>query len=204
MSNWHTLPRRLWGIVTPRGALANLLGRDKYRELLAAATLQALRSGVGLPSGFTNDDLVAVYCYTYQNLRTLTYKSLNAVLWGEPRWAKKELLELAAHLTVALEKLPAHTGFCWRSTKFDVTAGLGHPVGATVQYPAFTSTSRLARNQPRQGGSYIVVLSKSGRYSGGISRFPKEAEVLFLPGTVFNVLTNQVIGGIRQIDLEEV
>lgn len=156
-----------------------------------------------LPTGFSNDDLVAVYWYTHQKLRKLTYKSLNAVLWGQYRPARKELLEMSAHLTVALEKLPPFTGACWRTTRFDVTQGWPHPASGTVQYPAFTSTSRKKRGMPDWGGSYIRIDGISGRYIGGISRFPDEEEVLFLPGTVFNVLTNRVVDGIRELHLVE-
>jgi hypothetical protein len=188
----------------PTGALCDLLGKAAYRDLLALATRQVLLSGMPLPNNFSNDDLVAVYWYTHQTLRKLTYKSLNAVLWGQHRAAKKELLEMCAHLTIALEKLPPYVGPCWRTAKFDVTKDCPHPTGATVQYPAFTSTSRRIRDIPSWGGTYIELESRSGRYIGGISRFRGEDEVLFLPGTVFKVLTNRDNGGIRLLNLVEV
>ena len=203
MSNWLSLPKRLWGIARPSGAQCDLVGRDKYRELLATATQRILVTGEPLPRGFSNDDLVAVYWYTHQKLRKLTYKSLNAVLWGQYRPARKELLEMCAHLVVALEKLPTFVGPCWRTAKFDVTKGCPHPTGGVVQYPAFTSTSRKKRGVPDWGGSYIRVEGVTGRYIGGISRFPDEEEVLFLPGTAFNVLTNRIVGGIRELHLVE-
>jgi hypothetical protein len=195
---------RLWGLLRPHGALCSVLGRDNYRVLLAEAIKQVIRSGMSLPGNFTNDDLVAVYWYTHQNLKSLNYKSLNAVLWSVPRKEKKELLELSAHLTIALEKLPPFEGRCWRTAKFDVTAQLAHAEGTTVQYPAFTSTSKSLRKRPINGGSYILLTSKTGRYVGGISRFPGEAEVLFMPGAIFNVLTNNQNGGTRELEMEEV
>lgn len=201
--NWLSLPRRLWGIARPTGSLCALLGRDKYRELLALGTQKVLRSRATLPANFSNDDLVAVHWYTHQKLRKLNYKSLNAVLWGQYRAEKKELLELSAHLTVALEKLPPFVGTCWRTAKFDVTGACAHPEGGTTQYPAFTSTSRQPRVPPSPGGTFIKLESRTGRYIGGMSRFPDEEEVLFLPGTTFDVLTNQVVGGIRQILMVE-
>lgn len=78
-----------------------------------------------------------------------------------------------------------------------------HAVGATIAYPAFTSTSQLDR-VAMPGGTLIVISSRTGKFIGGISRFPGEAEVLFQPAATFAVLINRVIGGIREIYLEEV
>lgn len=203
MSIWLSLPKRLWGMAFPAGPLCELLGKGQYRELLALATRRLLQSGMPLPNNFSNDDVVSVYWYTHQTLRTLTYKSLNAVLWGQYRPAKRELLEMCAHLTVALEKLPAYRGPCWRTSKFDVTSTAPHPTGRVIQYPAFTSTSREPRRMPPSGGTYIEVEVRTGRYIGGLSRFPDEQEVLLLPGTIFEVLTNRLIGGIREIHMVE-
>lgn len=204
MVNFLSLFKRLWGIAYPRGPLCELVGKGKYRELLALGTRQLVMSGMRLPSNFNNDDVVSVYWYTHQNLRTLNYKSLNAVLWGQHRPAKRELLELCAHLTVALEKLPPYTGPCWRTAKFDVTVAAPHVTGQSVQYPAFTSTSRKLRAMPPPGGSYIEVEVRTGRYIGGLSRFADEEEVLLLPGTTFEVLTNRVTGGTREIHMVEI
>lgn len=202
MSNWSSLHSRLWAIAFPTGPLCVLLGKSAYRELLALATRQLLRSGMPLPRDFNNDDVVSVYWYTHQTLQTLTYKSLNAVLWGQYRSAKRELLEMCAHLTIALEKLPPYVGSCWRTSTFDVTLTTPHPTGLPVQYPAFTSTSCKPRRMPRVG-TYIEVEVRTGRYIGGLSRFPGEEEVLLLPGTTFEVLTNRLTLGTREIHMVE-
>lgn len=204
MLRTYDLLKRVVGLIRPTGPLCDLLTPEKYRELLAKGIRVVFASRMTLPSNFTNDDLVAIYWYTHQNTKPYTYKSLNAVMWGEPRPLKKELLELSSHLTIALEKLPPFNGVCWRTAVFDVTRQLAHPEGTVVQYPAFTSTSSQNRKQPKNGGSYMVIMSSTGRDISGLSRFPNEAEILMLPGTNFRILTNELDSGTRVILMEEV
>lgn len=196
--------KRVIGLIRPSGPLCDLLTKENYRYLLVKAIRAVLTSRMALPNDFTNDDLVTIFWYTHQNTKPYTYKSLNAVMWGEPRPLKKELLELSSHLTLALEKLPPFQGICWRTTRFDVTRKLAHPVGNVVQYPAFTSTSSQPRTQPKNGGSYMLIMCSTGRDVSGLSRFPNETEILMLPGTNYHVLTNELDSGTRIILMEEV
>lgn len=202
MSSLLKLPIRIIGMLAPRGRLFEIFGRNQYRELLAESTVNVIRSKMTLPSDFNNDDLVIVYWYTHQKLQGLTYKSLNAVLWGEYRANQTILLELSAMLEVALKKLPDYRGTCWRTTKTDVHNTLPHVDGTSVTYLGFTSTSKVARRAVA-GGTRVVLASVTGKFIGGISRFPGEAEVLFPPSTTFNVLTNRMVGGTRELILEQ-
>ena len=157
-----------------------------------------------LPATFTDDDLVMVYWYTHQTLTKLTYKSLNAVLRNAPHPSRKKLLEISSHLTIALEKLPSFQGDCWRTSSNDIGQGHQWATGNVVQYSAYMSSSKNPRTWPNLGGTFIFIQSKYGRYIGGISRYPHEEEVLFLPGSEFLVLTNNMSTGIRRLILEEV
>lgn len=182
--------------------VAPIIGNFAFRRLRAAATVKIVESKTPIPIDFNTDDLVAIYLYTHQQLHTYHYKSLNQVLRGLGHRKRKELLILAAALETALRKLPPYEGFLSRETGFDQAELNKHRVGAIVTYPAFTSTSKKPK-APLTRAIALEIYGKSGRCIEGFSRFPAEEEVLFLPGTQFQVLHVTRRNGKINIVLEE-
>ena len=92
-----------------------------------------------------------------------------------------------------LSKLPNFTGFVNRGGELPADQRAQHTVGATVVYPAFTSTSRGNGFGSRDR---FVIQSYTGKSIDRLSRFNNEEEVLFRPGARFKILhiENQAAG----------
>jgi hypothetical protein len=102
----------------------------------------------------------------------------------------------------ALEALPDHVGTVYRGETL-------HPgdrwlddyqPGNVVPRDAFTSSSV---DNPFQGNVQYTIKSHHGRSVGEVSYFPSETEVLFKPGTRFEILDRQTIDGVIRIVMRE-
>ncbi len=186
----------------PVNPVQRLIGASAYQDLLTHARKAIVSSKAALPAGFGDDDLVLVYLYTHQELRTYHYRNINAVLRGAWHPKKKQLLALASLLSDALRKMPPFVGQSVRIMQMDAATAAQHQVGHVVCYKAFTSSGDTHWT-PAPGQVRLTIAGKSGRFIGDLSRFPHEREVLFLPGTRFRVLAANSIAGTIHYVLEE-
>jgi hypothetical protein len=195
---------RSWFHPIPKhNQVAAIIGRFGYRKLLVQGRARLTRSQQKVPFDFTDDDIVLVYLYTHQTLRHYHYKSLNKVLRGLDHPKRDELLRLAGLVSTSLRKLPPHVGFTSRVTYLDRASLDEHRLGTTVTYLGFTSSSKLAWT-PKRGQIQLTIYGKTGRYIGGMSRFPHEEEVLYCPGTKFRIVQADTTFGIMKFVMEEV
>ncbi|MCU1643424.1 MAG: putative NAD(+)--arginine ADP-ribosyltransferase [Nocardia sp.] len=97
-----------------------------------------------------------------------------------------EQQKLVADMASGLEKLPAYDGTVWRGTHLKPEQLARYVPGARVTEPSFTSTSRDPRRIFASNVEFIVH-SETGRDISAISARPGEKEVLFKPGTTFEV-----------------
>ena len=92
----------------------------------------------------------------------------------------------------ALNKLESFRGTVYReSTLYGDQIALYEP-GKTVKELAFTSTSSETQGAAqRRGNTLFVITSKTGKAIDRFSRHPGEKEILFAPGTEYNVLSRE-------------
>jgi hypothetical protein len=106
-------------------------------------------------------------------------------------------------LELALDRLPNFVGTVYLGTDLEPAALAQDQVGTTVQYPAFTSTSK---NQgfASGGNTVLTIHSLSGKAISGFSVNPSEEEVLFAPNAKFKVISNRTgADGRNHIELQE-
>lgn len=167
--------------------------------------VQEGRRATALPM-LTTIDKAAIYHYTDDGFEALNQKlhasgGHNSTLFGQG-------------LAAALAKLPIHigqvnSGVYLRPEQFHYyRAGTAEP----VNWPAFLSASStigIARYylHTRQKNCLFEIQSRTGRLIEGISKFgidgQNEHEVLFAPGTQFEVQTVTAEPGYTRIVLDE-
>ncbi|MEW6344530.1 MAG: DUF6531 domain-containing protein [Paraburkholderia sp.] len=175
--------------------------RKKWGARNVDDALAAKRANPALDNILTDNEYLAVRGYT-SNL----YEEINPALRaGDPgEWS-----DLTSEASNGLSKLAengyAYTGDVVRNLRLtDAQVDQLFPAGGVFQDKAFLSTtSDLDGVFP--GNVTAQIVSKTGVSVSSLSEYPREAEVLFKPGTSFNVLdrTQGDTPGSWNITLEE-
>ncbi|MET8422574.1 ADP-ribosyltransferase [Nocardia sp. NPDC004860] len=131
----------------------------------------------------THDEQSAIHRYTDPDADI--FSDLNHRLRNELELDSAQQ-KLAADIASGLEKLPAYDGTVWRGMHLTSEQLARYVPGAKVTEPAFTSTSRDSRRIFTSNVEFIIH-SESGRDISALSARPGEQEVLFKPGTTFEV-----------------
>ncbi|MFI2380579.1 ADP-ribosyltransferase domain-containing protein, partial [Streptomyces sp. NPDC018964] len=161
-----------------------------------------------MPSGsyfrrIPEEDLVALIAYT----GITEFSAVNQALRTGDRRVLAGYAPLIKSSISGLNQLAPHTGTVYRGISLNpaqTQAALArYAPGRVVQEPAFVSTNAFA---PRFSGNIqFEIESRSGRSVQAISRHKNvENEVLFPPGTSFQVQSVQDRGGIWTIRMTEV
>ncbi len=129
------------------------------------------------------EDLVAIKAYTSEDY----YEGLNTPLRtkNEASLKRKE-----SHIVCAvsgLNQLPVYKGIVFRGRDLTTLEAEGYKPGEIVREQAFTSTS-YTKNAAFKKNTEFVIYSETGRKIDFLSLHPHEKEVLFKPGTKFEVL----------------
>ncbi|WP_405133488.1 YwqJ-related putative deaminase [Nocardia sp. NBC_01388] len=93
---------------------------------------------------------------------------------------------LVSDMVSGLEKMPTYDGTVWRGTHLSKEEIARYIEGETVPESSFTSTSRDPRRIFTSNVEFIIH-SETGRDISALSARPGEKEVLFKPGTNFEV-----------------
>ncbi|GAM51263.1 hypothetical protein NSK11_contig00108-0001 [Nocardia seriolae] len=131
----------------------------------------------------TPDEHDAVHRYT--DPETDVYSDLNHRLRNELGLDPAQQ-QLATDMKSALEKLPIYDGTVWRGAHLTAEELARYVPGAKVSESSFTSTSRDPRRTFVNNVEFVIH-SETGRDISSISARPGEREVLFAPGTTFEV-----------------
>lgn len=189
-----------------RDMFVNTFGQARYDDYVRAA--EQLKASNPQYANIPTDDLVALRGYTDDVVNPATglrdYQAMNQALrGGDPA----QLAQYDAYIrsaTSALNQLPPNPGTVFRGANLPPDVLANYRVGETVTERAFTSTS----SDPAQSfpGTQFVINSTSGRNVAGASAIPSESEILFRPGTQFEVLRVDVDAatGVRTIFMNEV
>jgi NAD:arginine ADP-ribosyltransferase len=173
-------------------------GETRYAEY--AKEIEALKLKHPELKNIPTEDLVAVRGYTSSD-----YSMLNKALRsGDPA----ELERLHAYIKTAesgLSQLPSHQGAVFRGTNLSSEVALKYKPGQPVTEEFFFSTS-AERSGAFPGDTKYFVDSTNGKRVDFLSEFPHEREVLFPPGTKFDVLSVQInpSTGQREIFMNEI
>ena len=149
-------------------------------------------------AGMDPESLTAVRGYTSNDF----YGPMNAALRsGDPA----ELAKWDAHIKVTdagLAQLPDFAGEVERGTTLPASVLDGIQPGSTTTFNEFLSTST---NSPFPGNTHFTISSLTGKAVAPLSHMPWENEVLFRPGTTFDVISKvQDATGTWHIHLSEV
>lgn len=161
----------------------SLLIFDYWKRLFKELTGSKAFPNLG---NLTNEELLAIYGYT-----DFAYYSLNSHLHGGSLDWENTMLDNA--LRSGLSKLPNYEGACYRRTTWSYDAREGETITFN-SYTSFTSDQKVLDRY--EGNTYFIIRqgSTSGRDISGFSKNPDEMEVLFLPGTIFEVIRVTRIG----------
>lgn len=132
------------------------------------------------------EQLAAVRGYTDFHV----YGPANAALRSGDAAAIQQYQDFITAADRGLEHLPAYDGTVYRGTTLTPDQAARYVPGETVTEPAFTSTAANASSQ-FAGNTEFVITSTDGRVIGDLSHFTNEREVLFRPGSEFEVLSVQ-------------
>ncbi|MET9492785.1 ADP-ribosyltransferase domain-containing protein [Nocardia sp. NPDC006630] len=167
-------------------ALKPLLERISTWVDAARTKLATIGQGTGkvLPATLTQADEDAIAAYT--NPYTGLYEELNSALRaGSVDATQKAQIKAVEE---ALAKLPDHNGVVFRGTDLPPNVLAKYEKGTVVTEDAFTSTSASA-DEAFPGDTQFTILSKYGKDVSLHSDVPSEQEVLFPPGTQFDVVS---------------
>jgi hypothetical protein len=150
----------------------------KLKTLLNKSQLREKRN-------LSESEITAIFAYTHR-----AYRFLNKHLrTGEP--IPEDFEPFLGAIGSGLQKVEPFTGTLYRTANLKEIRALEMEKGKIIQYDAFLSTSfrnPLKANTLYEGLHYFKIGSKSGRPIEELSLFPSEKEVLFSPGTTFEVV----------------
>jgi hypothetical protein len=171
-----------------------------FRDRFIRSVQERYRRSHPTATNVSTLDGTLIHAYTSQG----GFEELNAALRGE-----REMTEfLAAYrrlLEEAIDDFEEFSGTSYRSVDLDPEQQGKYTPGAIVSWDAFSSASRVQKT-----GYYLTrntrfrIFSRTGRNIAELSNEPSEREILFPPGTRFEVLRVHKEGAIVYIDLEEV
>ena len=132
------------------------------------------------------EHLLAIYAYCYESA---LYRHVQDAL--QSRAESHAVAPFIGHLTRALAALPPYDGVCYvmvPATSFDPGECVPQPERC-VQFPTFLSATAdysIVRRWVQQGESALFVLQpKTGKLVGPYSAEPRDQEVVFQPGSVW-------------------
>ena len=178
-----------------RMTLADALGKEKAEEWINAGKKNVLRNAPELLGKLNDDQIGALYGYTTNE----GYMAINPAL-RQGTELTPGLDAFAGHASDALKQLPAYEKVTIRGISSLPESVLEeNQIGNIIIEKAFMSTSS---EQPFPGNINIIVKGTSGKDIAFISDYP-EAEVLYPPGTKFEVIDRVEDNGKIFLNYEE-
>jgi hypothetical protein len=157
-----------------------------------------------IPSNVTEPEAKAIANYTsdlHGPRGERDFRVMNETLYkndSKSLQARTEMKDDIKTTASGLNKMPAHQGTVYRSADMPKNVQDNYKVGTTVSEPGFTSTSQNQKtahnNKHFDGNTKYTIESRTGRDISSVSTHKGEQEVLFPPGTNFDVTkTKEVV-----------
>lgn len=174
-------------LVSLQESVANI--REQLHEFSSMASEAVSRSG-NLADDLTRDERAAIFLYTMESSSGYSnvYSELNKILRLEDRTQLKPWFRYLKLLLRALLKLPSSHCTVWRAVKEDLSTKYADT--QEICWWGFgsctTSVSTLSEILGNSGKRTLFSIECStGKQIKHYSQFPKEEEVLILPGAYF-------------------
>jgi len=149
----------------------------------------------------SEDDFRLVQYYSSD----LFYKSLNKDMGKRSEDTQK--LNFVYHLLRALRSFQVTIGTVYRGITVDVFGDTKFVEGNNVIWVTFTSCSkniRTAQDFAGNNGTLFTINHQTGKDIELCSLIPGEQEILFLPNTVFNVVSVKKTSSVTEVALKEI
>ncbi len=178
-------------------SMTEAVGPSRANQWTTAGRGNAAAKGVDI-SHLSDDQVAAIHGYTTNE----GYTQLNPALRGQTAMTP-ETEAFSTHLTEGMDRLPPYDGVSTRGSTPPQSVLDGYKPGSIVSDAAPKSTA-VDPNRAFDGNLIETVQGTSGRDISAFSNFP-ETEVLFKPGTQFEVLdrvttpSGQTLVNIREI-----
>lgn len=180
----------------PKMSLSEAVGKDLANTWVTKGRQLAEQGDKRLSSLLTDDEVGALYGYTTNE----GYPMVNNALRGQTELTP-EIQAFADHATSALDKLPSYEGLTYRGATLPENVLMENQVGSIVSDPAFMSTDQKV---PFSGDTTITINGKTGKPIDFLSEYKgTETEVLFKPGTKFEVVERVDAGGKTALTYKE-
>ena len=177
-------------------SLSEAVGKDLSNTWITKGRQLAEQGDKRLSSLLTDDEVGALYGYTTNE----GYPMVNNALRGQAELTP-EIQAFADHATNALDKLPSYKGITYRGAMLPENVLMENQVGNVVSDPAFMSTDQKV---PFSGDTTIKINGKTGKPIDFLSEYKgTETEVLFKPGTKFEVVERVDSGGKTALTYKE-
>lgn len=166
-----------------------------------ASAINAEQKRLGLPE-VTRAEAAAIRSYTGS-----AYQAVNRSLRDGAYQSNHELQAFVEAAQHGLAKMPKHVGLSSRGLTLhgtDLTNMLSsYRKGAIVEDSAFVSSSR-GETAAFSGNVYMKINGRNGVLVERYSKYQREREVLFMPGTLFRVDSVEQINGKYIVTMTEV
>jgi hypothetical protein len=158
----------------------------------------------------TKDEAATVYLYTMEmSDDACVYRILNQTLRVEDRSKLRPWFGYLRLLDSGTSKLPKFKGIVWRGVNKDVT--MAFKKGQKITWWSVTSCSKSVDvissflDKAPQSTLFNIECS-TGKCIAAYTCYPKEDEVILMPGTIFEVVANPLHhhGGLHIIHLKEI
>ncbi len=178
-------------------SMTEAVGASRARQWTTTGRSNAAAKGMDV-AHLSDDQVAAIHGYTTNE----GYTQLNPALRGQTAMTP-ETEAFSTHLTEGLDRLPPYDGVSTRGSSPPQSVLDGYQPGRVVSDAAPKSTA-VDPNRAFEGSLIETVQGNSGRDISAFSNYP-ETEVLFKPGTQFEVLdrvttpSDQTLVNIREI-----
>ncbi|CAF1129906.1 unnamed protein product [Adineta steineri] len=157
----------------------------------------------------TKDESAAIYIYTMEmSGDSCVYRILNQTLRLEDRTKVRPWFGYLKLLDSATSKLPKFKGTVWRGIDKDVTMNFKEGQRITWWSISSCSTSISVISSfisESSSGTLFNIECLNGKSIASYTNYPNENEVILMPGTMFEVVSNPLNhkGGLNIIHLKE-
>ena len=167
--------------------------RQQFHEITNMAS-EAIKRSHDPTDNLTKDESAAIFLYTMESSSDHfnVYSELNTILRLEDRTPLKSWFRYLKLIITALLKLPSSPCTVWRAVRKDLSKKYAEV--QEIPWWGFSScTTSIGTldgilHQPGKR-SLFSIECLTGKKIKGHSQFPKEDEVLLLPGTYFKVVS---------------
>lgn len=175
--------------------------------IIHTGTAKRVTKRIFLEHGLTHEEAAAIYLYSMETgLRSL-YRVLNAVLRKNNAQELKPWFLYLKLLHTALNKLPSVQGQVWRGIPKNMSAH--YTLERQIVWKSISSCSKDAGAvqtflNKKEQNTLFSITCKNGKIISKYSAFPKEQEVILMPGALLRVKNNPFeMNGLHIVDLEE-